>query len=107
MNEKTVAETQKIIELAQQGNWIPAAIVAGFLGLIITLLLYIYRKDRTDSNKRHEENERLMAKSIENQSTMSLILTELQTDSKAKDRELRDLKIDVKENRTDIKNIMK
>lgn len=96
MNEKTVAETQKIIELAQQGNWIPAAIVAGFLGLIITLLLYIYRKDRDSSYKRHEENEKLVKELARNQTTMKEILIEMVSENKSRDREIRDVRDDIK-----------
>lgn len=99
MNESQITELQKSIELAQAGQWMPATIVAGFLGLIIVLLLYIYRKDQTISNGRHEESEKQLK-------VLTEIASELKADKIGKDREIKEIKEDVKENRQDIKKFL-
>ena len=74
MNESQIAELQKSIELAQAGQWMPATIVAGFLGLIIVLLLYIYRKDRSVSDKRHTDSEEQLKIAIESNQKLTVIV---------------------------------
>lgn len=53
-------ETQKAIELSQDGNWIPLGIVAAVFSIIILLLLYIWNQMIKNNNARHEQNELLL-----------------------------------------------
>lgn len=98
MNETHIAELQRTIENAQAGQWMPATIVAGFLGLIIVLLLYIYRKEQNISSSRHKDAEQQLK-------ILTEIATELKADKVVKDRELKEIKQDVRDNRIDIKNL--
>lgn len=100
MEEKHISEVGKVIVEASNGNWIPAAVVGSLFTVIILLLLYIYNRDRKSSDKRHNDSE-------EQLKVLTDIATELKADKVSKDRELRELKADVKTNRDDIKEILR
>ncbi len=65
MDEKYINEIKQVVEQANEGNWIPAAIVASALTIIVILLLYIYKRDRKEADKRHESHEELINKLTE------------------------------------------
>lgn len=60
-------ELREIIEQASQGNWTPIAIVASFFGLMILLLMYIWKQTLKNNDDRHERSEDLIEKSLNNQ----------------------------------------
>ncbi len=80
MEEKHIEELNKAFELANiHGQWMPMAILGSFFGIIILLLLYIYKKDLNLSNKRHTDNEELIKKLSEGQIKLEKILVRLDT----------------------------
>lgn len=107
MKEDYINEAQSVVSHAQSGNWIPAAIVAGFLGLIILLLLHIYNSDKKANTKLHEESAK---RHIDNEMQLRVltdIAAELKADKDFKDREIKEIKANVKTNTNDIKEIYK
>ncbi len=79
MEEKHYEELTKSIELAASGQWMPLAILALFFGLIVFLLLFIYKKDLKSSDQRHKDNEALIKQLTKNQIDIGKILTKLET----------------------------
>tara|TARA_R110000796_G_scaffold242997_1_gene365366 strand:+ start:113 stop:373 length:261 start_codon:yes stop_codon:yes gene_type:complete len=79
MEKEHYEELAKSIELAAGGQWMPLAILAVFFGLIIFLLLFIYKKDLKSSDQRHKDNEVLIKQLTVNQISIGKVLTKLET----------------------------
>lgn len=58
--EKSLEEVQRIVEDAANGYWIPLAIVSTLFGVIILLLLHIWRQNQKTNRERHERNEKMI-----------------------------------------------
>jgi len=71
-------EIIKAVEVANDGIWFPLTTIVFFFGLVIFLLLRIYRISQKASDKRHEENERLISGLVESKHTNDLILQRLE-----------------------------
>lgn len=74
MEKEQVQEVIKIVNEANGGNWTPAAIVGSLLGVIIVLLLYIYVRDRKDSERKHETHGTNIAKLTEANEKLTIIV---------------------------------
>ena len=48
-------EIKKIIEEANTGNWIPITIVAAVLGVVLLLILYIWKQNLKRQDEIHED----------------------------------------------------
>jgi uncharacterized protein YlxW (UPF0749 family) len=82
-------ELLKVISDAQDGFWIPLAVVSGMLTIILVLVLFIFKitvknnNDRHDKNdKRHSENEELLKETINNQSTLTTLVSAIEERTK-------------------------
>ena len=76
-----MAETEEIIkavESAQAGNWIPITVVAGVFGIVVMLLLYIWKRKIKDDERRHTTNERIMEKLTDNQTDLRIMVKGLE-----------------------------
>ena len=84
-------EIIKAIDSANDGFWFPLTTVVFFFGLVIFLLLRIYGISQKTSNKRHEENETLIAGLVKSKHTNDLILLELKMITSNHDEEIKKL----------------
>jgi hypothetical protein len=74
MKPEHVTETARVITEANNGNWIPAAVVGSLFMVIIMLLLYVYNKDRKTSYYRHKDTEGIQNKLIANNDTLKILI---------------------------------
>jgi len=58
MEQREVEELIKVFESANQGNWMPIATVTFAFGLVISLLLVIWKQSQKNNDKRHEASEK-------------------------------------------------
>jgi hypothetical protein len=78
MEKKNYLEIADSAIAANNGYWLPLATLAIAFSLIIFLLLYIYKREQKQNDKRHEENEVLIKMLTESQSKISTVLTKLE-----------------------------
>jgi len=55
MEPEHIQEIKEIVNQASSGNWIPAAVVASLVGVIVILLLMIYKRDKKEIEKKHDD----------------------------------------------------
>lgn len=85
-------EYRMIAEQALMGNWLPVGIVGGLLGIIILIILYVWKEDKKKNAKDHEEYEDAIKQLSETDRKISEVLTKLETRSEAHDRDIERLK---------------
>ena len=74
MDKEQVQEVVKIINEANNGNWIPIAVVGSLFGIIVLLLLYIYNKDRKISIYKHKDIEDIQSKLSLNNEKLTILV---------------------------------
>lgn len=95
-----IKELTHTVEMAQQGYWMPLAVVCLLFSIIIVLLVAQWVSYKKNNNIRHEESEKQIK-------FLAQIAGELKADKEYKDRELKRLNAEVSINRSDIKDILK
>jgi large-conductance mechanosensitive channel len=102
-----IRELTHTVEMAQQGYWMPLAVVCLLFSIIIFLLVAQWVNYKKSNNARHADSEARLKQSEEQISLLTTIAAELKVDKENKDREIRDLKVDVRVNKEDIKDFYK
>lgn len=77
MDEKTTEEIIRTIENANSGNWMPLTVVAGVFGIVVVLLVYIWKQKMKEDERRHDANERILTQLTENERVANATLAEL------------------------------
>ena len=72
-------EIRRVIEEASNNNWIPVSIVIAVFGIIIALLLHIWKTSQEEMKNRHAKAEDNIDKLTESQRSISMVLTKLET----------------------------
>lgn len=72
-------EIKRVIEEASNNNWIPISIVIAIFGIVIALLLYIWKTSQEEMKNRHAKAEDNIDKLTESQRSISMVLTKLET----------------------------
>ena len=72
-------EIRKMIDQASDGIWFPLAVVSFTFGIVIALLLYIWKQSQITNNKRHNQNENLISTLSNNAIEQTAINTRLET----------------------------
>jgi len=67
-------ELKELVELVQGYKYF-LGIISGSFSFILLLLLYIWNQMLKGNNKRHEKHESMMAKAMENQATLTNLVT--------------------------------
>ncbi len=94
-----IEEVQKVVEHANNGDWIPLGILYSICSLVLILLGGIHRKMWKDQKEHNDDqktyrvnNDILLNKVIENQHQMQLVTVELKTIVEYHKEELKTLK---------------
>ena len=95
-----IKELTHTVEMAQQGYWMPLAVVCLLFSIIIVLLVAQWVGYKKQNNERHVESEKQIR-------LLTTIATELSTDKAYKEKELNRMSKEIHTNRCDIKEIMK
>ena len=66
MDKDSLNEMKNVLAHAQEGNWLPLAIVAGCFALVIVLLIYIYNLHLKNNEARHSKNEEAISEISKN-----------------------------------------
>jgi hypothetical protein len=77
MDEKTTEELIKVVQNANSGNWMPLTIVAGVFGVVIILLVYIWKQKMKEDERRHDSHEKILTQLTENERVAFATLAEL------------------------------
>lgn len=94
--EQEGTEILKALQEAKDGYWLPFTVLAGAFTMIISLLLVIWRNMIKSNNTRHTNTEATLKTTVENQTSLRLLVTEYGVDIKNNRR-------DIENNREDIK----
>lgn len=62
MDEKMLIEFENVVAHANNGNWIPMAILAGFGCVIGVLVVYIWNNKNKANEEKHKESKNIMKK---------------------------------------------
>jgi len=84
-------EIRKIIEQASNDNWIPISIVSAVFGVVIALLLYIWKTSQAELKARHDKSESLIDKLTESNQQTSLVLKKLEVMVEFHERSINEL----------------
>ena len=74
MDEKHIGEIEQAIESAQNGFWFPLLTIVFLFGIIITLLIFIWKRSEKANDKRHEDAEKQLAKLAEISAEQAILL---------------------------------
>ena len=75
MNQDQINESIELIkQVNENGGWFPASIVASLIGLIIVLLLSLYKRDKAYSNKRMRECENNQKQLIDSNQKLTILV---------------------------------
>jgi len=84
-------EILKAIEQTNEGIWLPIATLTVVFGVVISLLLYIWKQSQKTNDKRHTDNEKMIKGMSKTLQTMSLLLVKIETNQDNQQRELNTL----------------
>lgn len=84
-------EIKRVIEEASNNNWIPISIVIAIFGIVIALLLYIWKTSQEEMKNRHAKAEDNIDKLTESQRSISMVLTKLETIVEYHERSINEL----------------
>lgn len=57
MEEKQLVELIQSLKLAQDGYWLPMAVIAGMFSIIVLLLVSFWKKSEAYHHEKHKEND--------------------------------------------------
>lgn len=78
MDKETADEIIKSVESATAGNWIPLTVVAACFGVVIILLVYIWKQKMKEDERRHDSNEAILKQLTENERVAFATLSRVQ-----------------------------
>jgi len=81
-------EILKAIEQTNDGVWLPIATLTVVFGVVVSLLLYIWKQSQKTNDKRHTDNEKMIKGMSKTLQTMSLLLVKIETNQDNQQREL-------------------
>jgi hypothetical protein len=84
-------EILKAIEQTNDGVWLPIATLTVVFGVVVSLLLYIWKQSQKTNDKRHTDNEKMIKGMSKTLQTMSLLLVKIETNQDNQQRELNTL----------------
>lgn len=81
-------EILKAIEQTNDGVWLPIATLTVVFGVVISLLLYIWKQSQRTNDKRHTDNEKMIKGMSKTFQTMSLLLVKIETNQENQQKEI-------------------
>ncbi len=81
-------EILKAIEKTNDGVWLPIATLTVVFGVVISLLLYIWKQSQKTNEKRHTDNEKMIKGMSKTLQTMGLLLVKIETNQENQQREI-------------------
>jgi len=81
-------EILKAIEQTNDGVWLPIATLTVVFGVVVSLLLYIWKQSQRTNDKRHEDNEHMIKGMNATLTTMGKILVKIETNQENQQREI-------------------
>lgn len=81
-------EILKAIESANNGFWMPLTTITVVFGVVISLLLYIWKNSQKTNDKRHSENEKVIKDLAKTSNTMGLLLVKIETNQENQQKEI-------------------
>ena len=81
-------ELIRAIENANNGMWFPISVIIGVFGILVMLLLYIWKQSQRTNDKRHNDNEAMITELKDSHITVGKILVELQSNQKHQQKEI-------------------
>lgn len=81
-------EIIKAIELANNGFWMPLTTVTVVFGVVISLLLYIWKNSQKNNDTRHTSNEKMIRDLAKTSNTMGLLLVKIETNQENQQKEI-------------------
>ena len=81
-------ELIKAIESANNGFWMPLTTITVVFGVVISLLLYIWKNSQKTNDKRHGENEVMIKELSKTSNTMGLLLVKIETNQENQQKEI-------------------
>lgn len=81
-------EIIKAIENANNGMWFPIATIIGVFGVVIMLLLYIWKQSQKTNDKRHLDNEKMIYELKDTTKVLSDLVIKIETRQEFQQKEI-------------------
>jgi preprotein translocase subunit YajC len=81
-------EILKAIESANSGMWFPIATIVGVFGILVMLLLYIWKQSQRTNDKRHKDNEQMISELKDNTKLLSDLVIKIETRQEFQQKEI-------------------
>jgi len=81
-------EILKAIESANNGMWFPIATIVGVFGILVMLLLYIWKQSQRTNDKRHKDNEKMISELNENTKLLSDLVIKIEAKQEYQQKEI-------------------
>lgn len=81
-------EILKAIESANSGMWFPIATIVGVFGILVMLLLYIWKQSQRTNDKRHKDNEQMISELKDNTKLLSDLVIKIETRQEYQQKEI-------------------
>jgi hypothetical protein len=81
-------EILKAIESANSGMWFPIATIIGVFGILVMLLLYIWKQSQRTNDKRHKDNEKMISELKDNTKLLSDLVIKIEAKQEYQQKEI-------------------
>ena len=85
-------EIKRLIEQANQGNWIPFGIIIGILSVVVFLLIYIYNMHQQSNIKKHDKTNDILEQLAKTQANTEILCERYGVRLDVNDREIKEIK---------------
>lgn len=76
MEEKQLNELIESLKLAQDGYWLPMAVIAGMFSIIVILLISFWKKSEAYHHEKHRENDEFRKEFEKNMNHMAILVAQ-------------------------------
>ncbi len=81
-------EILKAIESANSGMWFPIATIVGVFGILVMLLLYIWKQSQRTNDKRHKDSEKMIKELKDGNIKIGNVLIRLEANQQNQQKEI-------------------
>lgn len=75
MEKEQLNEVIESLKLAQDGYWLPMAVISGLVGLIIILIVIFWKRSEDYHHAKHKENDEFRKEYEKQMTNLALIVT--------------------------------